>query len=277
MSLWRSYESTADRPHGISRAQENSRPRRRRDSRDDDGGNSGPDREPAAPEAGQNDDFVLADYFDFVAGTSTGAIIAACISIGMKVADIRTFYIGSGEEMFDKAFLLKRFHHKYEDENLAAEAAGGLRQGHDPGQRQAEDGADDGDAQRHHGFALAGLEQSLRQIQPARTRPDCNLHLPLWQLVRASTAAPVYFPPEVVKLGDHDVRVRGWRHHHLQQPGVSGLFDGDGGAVQDELAGGRRQDAGGVHRHRHQPEGRCRPQPGQDEPALQRRFHSRQR
>jgi predicted acylesterase/phospholipase RssA len=29
-------------------------------------------------------------------------------------------------------------------------------------------------------------------------RKDCNLHLPLWQLVRASTAAPTFFPPEVV-------------------------------------------------------------------------------
>ena len=33
-----------------------------------------------------------------------------------------------------------------------------------------------------------------------RTRPDCNLRLPLWQIVRASTAAPVYFPPEVISL-----------------------------------------------------------------------------
>jgi uncharacterized protein len=31
-------------------------------------------------------------------------------------------------------------------------------------------------------------------------RPDCNLNLPLWQLVRASTAAPVYFPPEVIHV-----------------------------------------------------------------------------
>ncbi|MCA9423052.1 MAG: patatin-like phospholipase family protein, partial [Nitrospira sp.] len=29
-------------------------------------------------------------------------------------------------------------------------------------------------------------------------RKDCNLHLPLWQMVRASTAAPTFFPPEVV-------------------------------------------------------------------------------
>jgi hypothetical protein len=29
-------------------------------------------------------------------------------------------------------------------------------------------------------------------------RKDCNLRLPLWQLVRASTAAPTFFPPEIV-------------------------------------------------------------------------------
>jgi predicted acylesterase/phospholipase RssA len=32
-------------------------------------------------------------------------------------------------------------------------------------------------------------------------RRNCNLHLPVWQLVRASTAAPVYFPPETIELG----------------------------------------------------------------------------
>src|SRR5258705_487507 len=36
------------------------------------------------------------------------------------------------------------------------------------------------------------------------TRADCNLNLPLWQLVRASTAAPTYFPPEVVNIGKHE-------------------------------------------------------------------------
>jgi hypothetical protein len=36
------------------------------------------------------------------------------------------------------------------------------------------------------------------------TRKDCNLRIPLWQLVRASTAAPVYFPPEVVQWDPTD-------------------------------------------------------------------------
>src|SRR5262249_27801675 len=34
-----------------------------------------------------------------------------------------------------------------------------------------------------------------------RSLPDCNLDLPLWQIVRASTAAPPYFSPEVVQVG----------------------------------------------------------------------------
>ena len=38
----------------------------------------------------------------------------------------------------------------------------------------------------------------------ARNRADCNLDLPLWQLVRASTAAPTYFPPEVVQIGPRE-------------------------------------------------------------------------
>jgi hypothetical protein len=36
------------------------------------------------------------------------------------------------------------------------------------------------------------------------SRKDCNLQIPLWQLVRASTAAPVYFPPEVLQWDPAD-------------------------------------------------------------------------
>ncbi|MCB0311689.1 MAG: patatin-like phospholipase family protein, partial [Calditrichaeota bacterium] len=35
---------------------------------------------------GRQQDFVLADFFDFFAGTSTGAIIAAGLAMGMPVA-----------------------------------------------------------------------------------------------------------------------------------------------------------------------------------------------
>jgi patatin-like phospholipase/acyl hydrolase len=32
-------------------------------------------------------------------------------------------------------------------------------------------------------------------------RPDNNLNIPLWQLIRASNAAPTIFPPEVIQIG----------------------------------------------------------------------------
>ena len=37
----------------------------------------------------RDDSFVLADYFEYIAGTSTGAIIAACLAWGMKVETVR--------------------------------------------------------------------------------------------------------------------------------------------------------------------------------------------
>ncbi|SEN38847.1 Patatin-like phospholipase/acyl hydrolase [Nitrosospira multiformis] len=160
------------------------------------------------------DDFSLSHYFDFVAGTSTGAIIAACISVGMKVSDIRDFYVKSGSDMFDKASLLKRMRYKYEDENLANK----LRQifKHQQTEKDLLLGSnqlktvlmmvmrnattDSPWPISNNPFAM--YNQTTRP--DGRVRENCNLYLPLWQLVRASTAAPVYFPPEVVKLGKKD-------------------------------------------------------------------------
>ena len=52
---------------------------------------------------GKGENFVLADYFDFIAGTSIGGIIAACLSWGMRVDRLRQFYLQNGKEMFDIA------------------------------------------------------------------------------------------------------------------------------------------------------------------------------
>jgi hypothetical protein len=148
-------------------------------------------------------DFVLADYFDLVAGTSTGAIIAACISLGMKVDRIRGFYIGSGRDMFDKASVLKRFRYKYEDDKLAEKMQGIFGKDTTLGSEKLR-------------TVLMMVMRNATTDSPwplsnnplakynDRNRSDCNLNLPLWQLVRASTAAPVYFPPEVVQVGKHE-------------------------------------------------------------------------
>ena len=152
----------------------------------------------------RDNDFVLADYFDFVTGTSTGAIIAACVSLGMSVDEIRKFYLESGEEMFDKASLLRRFRYKYEDDNLAEMLQNVL------GERL---GPDKTLGSPNIRTLLMMVMRNATTDSPwpisnnpyakynQRDRDDCNLDIPLWQLIRASTAAPVYFPPEVVKVG----------------------------------------------------------------------------
>ena len=43
---------------------------------------------------------VLADHFDFFAGTSTGAIIATCLCWSMQVEEILDLYVKYGETMF---------------------------------------------------------------------------------------------------------------------------------------------------------------------------------
>src|SRR5215471_2133672 len=49
----------------------------------------------------------LGEYFDYIAGTSTGAIIAAGLSRGKSVGELIDFYTSAGQEMFDPSFLIE--------------------------------------------------------------------------------------------------------------------------------------------------------------------------
>ena len=144
-------------------------------------------------------DFRLADYFDYIAGTSTGGIIAAGLSIGMSVKGILEFYQDAGAQMFVKANLLRRLRYKFEDEPLADQLRHVFGAGTTLG------------SERLRTLLLLVMRNATTDSPwPTsnnpyaryndRARPDCNLNLPLWQLVRASTAAPTYFPPEVIVL-----------------------------------------------------------------------------
>ena len=46
--------------------------------------------------SGQGDDFRLCNFFDYIGGTSTGAIIAAGLAIGMSAKELSDFYIATG-------------------------------------------------------------------------------------------------------------------------------------------------------------------------------------
>jgi patatin-like phospholipase/acyl hydrolase len=151
--------------------------------------------------SGGRDDFVLADYFDFIAGTSTGAIIGTALSLGMSVTDIRSFYLDTGRQMFEQASVLRRFRYKYEDTKLSQKL-------HEVFGADTTLGSD-----RLKTLMLAVMRNATTDSPwpvtnnpfakfNQRDLPGCNLNIPLWQLVRASTAAPVFFPPEVVPVGE---------------------------------------------------------------------------
>ncbi|MDA0767902.1 MAG: patatin [Verrucomicrobia bacterium] len=123
----------------------------------------------------------------------------------MSVEQIIRLYAEGGHEMFRKAIWYRRLKAKFQSE--------GLRQVFQ--KLFSEDG---------HGLNPATLgSDRLKTYLLVVTRnastgspwpitnnpnakynkkgtPGCNLELPLWQLVRASTAAPAYFPPEVVTI-----------------------------------------------------------------------------
>ena len=153
---------------------------------------------------GREQDFVLADYFDFIGGTSTGAIIASGLALGWRVEELKQKYRRLGEVVFRKRwFVPARAWSKYPGDPLRAEL------------------------NREFGTARFGdpdLQCTLMIVMHNRTTdspwPLCNhprmlynsgdrptrrnLELRLSDLLSASTAAPAFFPPVHLDLGSGD-------------------------------------------------------------------------
>ena len=71
-----------------------------------------------AEATGKGEDFRLCDFFDYIGGTSTGAIIAAGLARGMSAQELLEFYKGAGPAMFDGAFILNRLRYFYKSYTL---------------------------------------------------------------------------------------------------------------------------------------------------------------
>jgi hypothetical protein len=154
-----------------------------------------------------NPGLVLADYFDFIGGTSTGAIIAASLAWGLPVAEIKNLYIEQCSRVFSRKKIFRQFFWaKYAAEDLSTLL---LRQF-----------SEDGNGQRPALLDTKRLKTLLMIVMRngatgspwpvtnnpaakynAPELPDCNLRIPLWRLIRASTAAPTLFPPEEIEIG----------------------------------------------------------------------------
>ncbi|MEL6663463.1 MAG: patatin-like phospholipase family protein [Pseudomonadota bacterium] len=79
-------------------------------------------RERIAP-GPERDAFVLADYYDFIGGTSTGSIVAAWLALGKPVKELQDLYMTMGSEIFSNPRVLpqifvSRFDARKLDEQL---------------------------------------------------------------------------------------------------------------------------------------------------------------
>jgi len=148
---------------------------------------------------GGDPNFRLCDFFDFIGGTSTGAIIAAGLARGMSVTELLTFYRDFGKEAFTKRAWYERWKSLYANGPLQQklEATFGLGTTLEPKYLKSLLLVVTRNATTDSAWPISSNPWAKYNLT---SRSDCNLKIPLWQLVRASTAAPVFFPPEVINL-----------------------------------------------------------------------------
>lgn len=151
-----------------------------------------------------NNDLVLADYYDMIGGTSTGAIIASCLAIGKPVKEVIAMYQNLGKEVFGKRRypIVPRswttfrafFSSTYKGniiENLLKNNLG------DVGVCEYE--------KLKCAVTIISKRADTFSLWTVANHPDGTYtkamsHLKLWELCRASSAAPYYFPPKKLSL-----------------------------------------------------------------------------
>jgi patatin-like phospholipase/acyl hydrolase len=149
---------------------------------------------------------LLSDYFDLIGGTSTGSIIATALAIGMSVDDIVTMYMELGGKIFGKKndwwkpwetlkFLKASYDYVALEENLK-KVFGDITLGSN---------------KIKTGLCIVAKRADTNSVWPLINHPNGqfydsdkgkNKNIFLWQAVRASSAAPTYFVPQMIDVGD---------------------------------------------------------------------------
>lgn len=149
---------------------------------------------------------VLSDYFDLIGGTSTGAIIATCLALGKNVDEIKDLYMDLGGKIFGKK---RSFWNPLETWAY-------LKAGYDFSdlEKSLKEALKDitlGSDELKTGLCIVAKRADTNSIWPLLNHPmgkfydtwqGKNKNIPLWQAVRASTAAPTYFAPQMIDVGD---------------------------------------------------------------------------
>lgn len=151
-------------------------------------------------------DYLLCDHFDLIGGTSTGSIIAAGLAIGKSVDELTDLYMDLGGKIFGKKrnwwnpletwkFLKAEYDYSALEKSLK-DTFGAITLGSD---------------QIKTGLCIVAKRADTNSVWPLINHPQGkffntslgkNKNIPLWQAVRASSAAPTYFAPQMIDVGD---------------------------------------------------------------------------
>ena len=154
-----------------------------------------------------DDSAVLADYFDLIGGTSTGAIIASALALGWQVERIEKLYRELGNSIFESNFFRKgllRPKFSAEPVRKALEdkekGFGDIRLGGPElktGLAVVAKRLDTGSPWVVHNNPKG---RYFNQMPGSNSTP--NKDYLLREVVRSSTAAPTYFEPEKIRVAD---------------------------------------------------------------------------
>jgi uncharacterized protein len=145
---------------------------------------------------------LLCDWFDLIGGTSTGSVIASLLCLGYRASEIRNFYKQLGPKIFKKSyFRLWGWQARFDSRRLLRELAAliGPRTLDSPDLRTGLcvvlKRIDTGSA-----WIVLNNPRSAFWEDPADGSFTGNRQLPIVNIVRASTAAPNFFDPELIQI-----------------------------------------------------------------------------
>lgn len=153
------------------------------------------------------DNFRLNHYFDMIAGTSTGSIIAASLALGMTVADVTEKYNALGHQVFKKSFFRKGFiRARYKKSKLVSALKETFGEETVMGSENIKTGLlvmtkriDTGSP-----WPITNNPKGKYFSVDPNSGTISNRNYPLWQVVRASTAAPAFFVGETIEIKKQD-------------------------------------------------------------------------
>lgn len=161
----------------------------------------------------------IAQYFDLIAGSSTGGIIAIGLGLSLSASSILELYKSKGTEIFSQKFCLGWvLRPKYRNDALIAVLKEVF------GERRLGDSC--------CRLCIPAVDLSTGQTKVYKTDHHKNFvtdwRLPAWKVAAATCAAPIYFPAFSIQEHERDAKVDGglWANNPSLVGVVEALFLG---------------------------------------------------